>query len=933
MLLAVAASASAQVTAPSTISVAPNSGSGLGLQIFTYLYSDASGYQSISDVQTILNNAPNLPASCATMYAPPNGNLYLAKDDGSGWMGPVTISQPGTLQNSQCTLNSGASSASGSGTNLTVNLAVSFQPTFTGLKNNFMLAEDTVNNLTSGFQDRGTWSVNAMVLTYHNDNARTGQYLNETILTPANVNASRFGKVGFFSVDGKVDAQPLYVSDVSIPGKGIHNVLYAATEHDSVYAFDAVTGAVLWQISLLGSAETTSDARNCYQVVPEIGITATPVIDPLHGPNGALYAIAMSKDGSGNYFQRLHALDLTSGAELFGGPTTIQASFPGTGDNSSGGNVIFDARQYKERPGLLLLNGQIYTTWSSHCDNQPYTSWVMSFDASTLAQTSVLNLTPNGSEGGIWMSGAGPAADAVGNIYFLEGNGTFDTTLDVNGFPDQGDYGNAFMKLSTNGSLRVADYFTMSNTVSESEGDIDLGSGGALVLPDLTDGSGNVHHLALGAGKDSIIYVVDRDQMGKFDPNTDPDYEEVTSLTSAVFSMPAYFSSTVYFGPVGDNIKAFSIANAQLLQNPTSQTANSFGYPGATPAVSANGNSNAILWAVENGSTAVLHAYDAMNLGTELYNSNQAASDRDQFGVDNKFITPIIANGRVYVGTTNGVAVFGLLPVTAGDYDGDGKTDVVIWRPSMGTWYVIPSSNPSSPIQQQWGTQDDIPVPGDYDGDGKTDFAVWRPSTGTWYIIPSSNPGSPIVKQWGTSGDIPVPGDYDGDGKTDFAVFRPSEGNWYIIPSGDSNTEIVQQWGTQGDVPVPGNYDGEGRTDIAVWRPSSGTWFVIPSNNVEMATQWGTQGDIPAPGDYDGDGKTDFAVWRPSTGTWFIIPSSNPGSPIQRQWGTEGDTPVPGDYDGDGKMDIVVWRPSSGTWFFNPATAIQWGIATDVAVQ
>jgi outer membrane protein assembly factor BamB len=209
-------------------------------------------------------------------------------------------------------------------------------------------------------------------------------------------------------VDGKVDAQPLYLSGVSISGQGTHNVLYVVTEHDSVYAFDAASGAVLWQVSLLGSGETPSDqVDGCDYVEPEIGITATPAIDRSRGPSGALYVIAMSRDGLGNYFQRLHALDVASGAELFGGPTTIQASFPGHGDNSSNGMVIFDPAQYDERPGLLLLNGQVYTTWASHCDSTPYTSRVIAFDASTLAQTSVLNLVPNGTGGGIWMSGAG----------------------------------------------------------------------------------------------------------------------------------------------------------------------------------------------------------------------------------------------------------------------------------------------------------------------------------------------------------------------------------------------------------------------------------------------------------------------------------------------------------------------------------------------
>ena len=264
------------------------------------------------------------------------------------------------------------------------------------------------------------------------------------------------------------------------------------------------------------TGETTSDNRGCGQVSPEIGITATPVIDRTRGPNGAIYVVAMSKDASGNYFQRLHALDLATGAELFGGPTTVQATYPGTGDNSTGGNVVFDAKQYKERPGLLEIGTTIYTTWSSHCDDRPYTSWVMSYDANALTQTSVLNLVPNGSEGGIWMAGTAPAADASGNIYFMVGNGDFDTTLNASGFPSNGDCGQCYVKLSSSAPMKLLDYFTPSNTVSESNADTDFGSGGPLLLPDLVDANGNTRHLAVGSGKDAIIYVVDRDNMGKF---------------------------------------------------------------------------------------------------------------------------------------------------------------------------------------------------------------------------------------------------------------------------------------------------------------------------------------------------------------------------------------------------------------------------------
>jgi PQQ-like domain len=497
------------------------------------------------------------------------------------------------------------------------------------------------------------------VVTYHNDAARTGQNLNETVLTPSNVNSTSFGKVGFFSADGKVDAEPLLLAGLDLGGQGTHDVLYVVTEHDSVYAMDAASGKVYWKVSLIGAGETTSDDHGCSQISPEIGITATPVIDRA---NNVMYVVAMTKDGSGNYIQRLHALNLTNGAEGNGGPVAIQASVPGTGDGSSGGTLNFPPGQHAERAALSLVNGSVYTTWTSHCDQQPYTGWVIGYNASTLKQSGVLNLTPNGSEGSIWMSGAGPAADSAGNLYFLDANGTFDKDLNAAGFPLRGDYGNSFMKLSTANGLRVADYFATFDTIAQSDVDGDLGSGGALVLPDLTDAGGQTRHLAVGAGKDAKIYVVDRDNMGKHNPSTNNIYQEIKGvLGGGVFGMPAYFNNTVYYGAVGDNLKAFPITAAKLATTPSSQSSITFRYPGTTPSISANGTGNGIVWAAENGSTAALHAYDAADLSHELYNSSDAGS-RDQFGAGNKFITPMIANGRVYVGTTNGVAVFGNLP-------------------------------------------------------------------------------------------------------------------------------------------------------------------------------------------------------------------------------------------------------------------------------
>lgn len=500
------------------------------------------------------------------------------------------------------------------------------------------------------------------VLTWHNDNARTGLNPAETILTPANVKSATFGQLFQVKVDGKVDAQPLYLSSAYISGKGTHNVVYVATEHDSVYAFDADNGTVLWQVSLLKAGETTSDARGCNQVTPEIGVTATPVID---AAKGFMYVVAMSKDSSGRYYQRVHALWLSSGAEEYGSPIDVQASVLGTGDGSNGTRTTFDPKQYKDRPGLLLIGNTVYTSWSSHCDIRPYTGWVIGYDTNTGAQSGVFNAVPNGSDAAPWNAGAGPAADAAGNIYVALGNGTFDTTLTAAGFPSAGDFGNSVVKLtpSTSG-LKATDYWTMYNSNSESDVDADLGSGGLMLLPGEKDSSGTNRQLAVTAGKDSNLYVLDETNLGKYSPNSDATlYQQLTGvLTNGVWSSPAYFNGHVYYSSISSPLRSFDVKNARLSGTPGSVTATSFSYPGTTPSVSANGTSNAIVWAVENSSPAVLHAYDANNLATEFYNSNQAASARDQFGPGNKFMTPTIANGKVYVGTQNSVAVFGLLP-------------------------------------------------------------------------------------------------------------------------------------------------------------------------------------------------------------------------------------------------------------------------------
>jgi len=509
------------------------------------------------------------------------------------------------------------------------------------------------------------------VLTWHNDNARTGQNLAEKILTLENVNPKTFGKRFVIPTDGKVDAEPLYVHHLEIANRGFRNVLFVATEHDSLDAFDADTGEPLWQVRLLKAGETPSDNHNCGQITPEIGITATPVIDREFGPHGTIYVVAMSMDSQGRYFQRLHALDIRSGVEEFGGPVNVHAIFPGNGAASHNGVAIFDPKQYAERAALLLLNGVVSTTWTSHCDINPYNGWVIGYDARTLKQTAALDITPNGEEGAIWQSGAGPAADSQGYIYLMAANGTFDSTLDSKGFPSRGDFGNSFLKIATsNGKLTISDYFTMFDVAKENANDGDLGSGGPMVLPNMKDESGRIRHLVIGAGKDRNIYLADRDAMGKFEALDNLGlYQEIPHAMKHSFTRPrpAYFDGEIYYGGTGDPLVAFRFRNARLLAEPVSQTSASFGYPGVAPSISAESYRNGIVWIVENqnfyyakGShDAILRAFDAKDLSHELYNSNQAPNGRDHFGANNKFITPMIANGKVYVGTTDGVGVFG----------------------------------------------------------------------------------------------------------------------------------------------------------------------------------------------------------------------------------------------------------------------------------
>ena len=497
------------------------------------------------------------------------------------------------------------------------------------------------------------------IVTYHYDNTRSGVNANETVLTTAKVNSTNFGKLGEFGVDGQIDGQILYLNQVSIPGHGLKNVIYAATEMDSVYAFDADsvngnTSVYLWKTSVVPAGESAVDLASlpCGNISFN-GVTATPVIDRTRN---AIYVVAMTKDGAGNIIDRIHALDLTTGNELFGGPTVITATYPGSGGNSNGGMVTFIPKYHHERAALLESNGVIYTAWSGmYGDCGDYSAWVIAYNADTLSQAGAIDLVPDNYGGGIWMGGGGPAADAAGNIYVISGNGFGDTP------GTNHSYGNSFVKLAppSSGNLSVADYFTPYNTISEDNSDIDFGSAGPLLLPDMLDSNNVTQHLAIGGGKDCNMYVVSRDNMGQFNAMQNEIHQQIKICNNENHSSTVYFNGSVYVGPVNTALEAYTFVKTFLPTSPSSQTAQTFDR--VVPGISANGTSNGIVWVVSRGS-GLLYAYDATNLTTKLYDTSQAAGNRDKSAaIGGGFITPTIANGKVFYGTGSTVAVYGLL--------------------------------------------------------------------------------------------------------------------------------------------------------------------------------------------------------------------------------------------------------------------------------
>jgi uncharacterized repeat protein (TIGR03806 family) len=524
------------------------------------------------------------------------------------------------------------------------------------------------------------------VLTYQYDNTRDGANTNELLLTPANVNVNSFGKLFTYTVDGYVYAQPLVMTNVTIPGQGTHNVVFVATEHDSIYAFDAdsnagANGGLLWHTNLGISALSNNhefgsryNNGNYTDLIPEIGITGTPVID---AASGTLYVDVLTREvtTTTNYYHRIHALDITTGNERPYSPVVVTASVPGKGVGSSGGVVTFNAQQQLQRPALTLAGGMLYVAYGSYADTDPYHGWIIGFNATNLQEMTnyIFNTTPNATtaafggnagEGALWMGGDGLCVDASNNLYFETANGSF--SANTNG----GDYGDSFIKLSTTNGLRVADYFTPYNQLSLANGDEDLGSGGPILLP-VSVGSVGHTNLLVGCGKEGKIYLLDRGNLGHYNGTDGINgsdgsavVQEIPNAVGGVRSSPAYFNNQIYYQGSGDVMKAFLITNGVIVTTPKSKSTTSYGSFGATPVVSANGTNKAIAWSTDSGAfsssgPAVLHAYNATNLAQELYNSSQNLS-RDNPGGAIKMTTPTEANGKVYVGAEYALSVFGL---------------------------------------------------------------------------------------------------------------------------------------------------------------------------------------------------------------------------------------------------------------------------------
>jgi Legume lectin domain/Fn3 associated/Chitobiase/beta-hexosaminidase C-terminal domain len=659
------------------------------------------------------------------------------------------------------------------------------------------------------------------VTTQHNDISRTGANTNETILTPGNVNATNFGKLFYYTVDGYVYAQPLYMANVPI-ASGRHNVVFVATQHDSVYAFDAdsnlgANAQPLWKITLLDSAhgagsnatpEPSSDFGYT-DIVPEVGITSTPVIDP---STSTIYVVGKTKE-SGKYFYRLHALDITTGLEQFGGPITVSASLTGTGSGSSSGMLTFDPTYQLQRPGLLLLNGIVYLAFGATYDVTPaWHGWIFGYknNATTkqLEQSGVWCGSRNGNGSSLWLSGAGLAADVpanqpFGRLFTGTGNGSFNATVP---YQDTMNYGISVIRLglanggptmNSNG-VQVGDMFAPFDQANLDNNDQDQASGGTLILPDVVI-NGKTSHLMVHAGKSGRVYLLDRDNLGGFNPNNTSDPQQKAAVGGSIYGAPAYWNGHVYFWPAATNghLKAFSfsIASGVFSSNPTSTSAESTFFPGAVPAVSANGTTNGIVWSIRTDAyasqgPAILYAHDASSAPTLnlLYSSAQNAA-RDTAGAAVKFATPTITNGKVYVGTENELSVYGLL-------NGATQAPAPVFSPSGQEFHpsIQITLTDSSPSAQIFYTTDGS-TPSTASTLYTQPFNISSTSTvraiaaGTGFVASTvSSETYTLVNQVPTPMYSPVPGDYTTAQSVTITTTWPGTQTIYYTTDGSTPT-------------------------------------------------------------------------------------------------------------------------------------------------
>ena len=604
------------------------------------------------------SNAPNLTASTITVTLSPV-------------RGGVTVTQPLQLTANvpSDSSNSGVTWSSSGGilTNQTASSAT-FTATAAGVYT--ITATSRADATKSGVASVGVTDL-VGVATWRNDRAHSGVNSQEYALTGQNVVSSKFGKLFSCPVDGWVFAQPLWMANLHIRGER-HNVVFVATENDSLYAFDADDPGckAIWstrKVNLIPGDEKIAplaDLENdSIALGPVAGITGTPVIDP---SLQTIYLVAVTESKTSHtILQRLHAIDITTGRERPNSPVVIAATVKGTGYDNTNGIITFAAKMQKQRTALLLVDGVVYVCWASYFDKDPYHGWVIGYSASTLTQVSVFNDTIDGGRGGIWISGASPAGDSQGNLYLVSGNGDFNADH-VGGR----NYGDTVLKLSTSSGLSVSDWFTPFDQMNLATRDLDLGGGGAMILPDQDQGP--FPHLVLGSAKSGMLYLLNRDNLGHYNSSSNSQIvQSFMADENGIYSTPLFWQNTLYVVPNMSPVKAFrfSTSKDQFETKPFSASSQPYVYPGATPVLSAAGTKNAILWAIDpvpgadpSSAPGVLHAYDPSNLNSEFWNSSQAANNRDQAGTGVKFSVPTVANGKVYIGTRTELDVYGLLP-------------------------------------------------------------------------------------------------------------------------------------------------------------------------------------------------------------------------------------------------------------------------------